>query len=79
MTLSGRILIGLTLGIASGLFFGEILSNLKLFGDLFVGLLQITVLPYIMVSLIAGFARLETTQAKKLAIHGGGVSVNSTE
>ena len=75
MTLSSRILIGLTLGIASGLFFGEMLSNLKLFGDLFVGLLQITVLPYIMVSLIAGFARLETTQAKKLAIHGGGVLV----
>ena len=47
MTLSSRILIGMALGIASGLFFGELLADLKLFGDLFVALLQMTVLPYI--------------------------------
>lgn len=73
MTLSSRILIGMALGIASGLFFGELLADLKLFGDLFIALLQMTVLPYIMVSLISGFARLEVAQAKKLAVRGGGI------
>ena len=72
MTLSSRIFVGLGLGVVTGLFFGELVANFELVGDLFVGLLQITVLPYIMVSLIAGFARLEVHQAGKLAIQGGG-------
>ncbi len=72
MTLSSRIFVGLGLGIASGLFFGELLADFEVIGDLFVGLLQITVLPYIMVSLIAGFARLEVAQASRLALRGGG-------
>ena len=72
MTLSSRIFVGLGLGVVTGLFFGELVADFELLGDLFVGLLQITVLPYIMVSLIAGFARLEVHQAGKLAIRGGG-------
>lgn len=71
MTLSSRIFVGLGLGIAVGLFFGELAADFELLGDLFVGLLQITVLPYIIVSLIAGFARLEMNQASKLAVRGG--------
>ncbi len=71
MTLSSRIFVGLGLGIAVGLFFGELVADFELLGDLFVGLLQITVLPYIIVSLIAGFARLEMNQASKLAVRGG--------
>ncbi len=73
MTLSSRIFIGLGLGIAVGLFFGELVADFELLGDLFVGLLQITVLPYIIVSLVAGFARLELSQASKLAVRGGAV------
>ena len=72
MTLSSRIFIGLGLGIATGLFLGELVADFEILGALFVGLLQITVLPYIMVSLIAGFARLEVSQAGKLAARGGG-------
>jgi Na+/H+-dicarboxylate symporter len=71
MTLSNRIFIGLGLGIAAGLFFGELVADFELLGDLFVGLLQITVLPYIIVSIVAGFARLELSQASKLAVRGG--------
>ncbi len=70
MSLSGRILVGLLVGIATGLFFGEIVADLKLLGDVFVKLLQITVLPYIIVSLIAGFGRLQMEQAKQLALRG---------
>lgn len=70
MTLSGRILLGLAAGVATGLFFGEMVSGLKVFGDIFVQLLQITVLPYIVVSLIAGFARMQMDQARRLAARG---------
>jgi Na+/H+-dicarboxylate symporter len=70
MGLSGRIFIGLILGVGAGIFFGELVADLKLFGDIFVKLLQMTVLPYIMVSLIAGFGRLELGQARRLALRG---------
>lgn len=70
MGLSARILVGLVLGIVTGLFFGEMVSWLKLFGDIFIKLLQITVLPYIVVSLIAGFARMQLGQARILALRG---------
>jgi Na+/H+-dicarboxylate symporter/ABC-type amino acid transport substrate-binding protein len=70
MGLSGRILVGLALGVATGLFFGEMVAGLKVVGDLFVKLLQITVLPYIIVSLIAGFGRMQMDQARRLAVRG---------
>lgn len=73
MSLSGRILVGLLVGVATGLFFGELVADLKLVGDVFVKLLQITVLPYIIVSLIAGFGRMEMQQAKQLALRGTAV------
>ncbi|MBT4522348.1 MAG: cation:dicarboxylase symporter family transporter [Halieaceae bacterium] len=75
MSLSLKILLGLAFGIVVGLFFGELVADMKIMGDLFVGLLQITVLPYIMVSLMGGLARLELAQAKKLALKGGAVLV----
>ena len=68
--LSGRILIGLVAGICTGIFFGELVADLKLVGDIFVQLLQITVLPYIIVSLIAGFGRMHMDQARRLAVRG---------
>ena len=51
MNLSTRIFLGLAVGIATGVFFGDLVAGLKVFGDIFVKLLQITVLPYIVVSL----------------------------
>ena len=68
MSLSSRILIGLIAGILTGLFFGELVSGLKLVGDVFVKLLQVTVLPYIVASLIAGFGRMQMSHARKLAV-----------
>lgn len=70
MTLSGRIFVGLFAGIFTGLFFGELVADLKVIGDIFIKLLQITVLPYIIVSLIAGFGRMDMLQAKRLALRG---------
>ena len=73
MTLSTRIFIGLFAGIATGLFFGELVADLKIIGDVFVKLLQMTVLPYIVVSLVAGFGRMDMQEAKRLALRGAAV------
>ncbi|MEM1111326.1 MAG: cation:dicarboxylase symporter family transporter [Pseudomonadota bacterium] len=67
MSLSAQIFIGLAAGVFTGLFFGDLVAELKFIGDVFVQLLQITVLPYIMVSLIAGFGRMQMGQARSLA------------
>jgi hypothetical protein len=51
MSFSNRILIGLGAGVIVGLFFGERSSALKWAADGFVKLLQMTVLPYVTVSI----------------------------
>ena len=57
-SLSTYILIGLLLGIFCGLFFGEYCAGLQIIGDAFIKLLQMSILPYIVVSIIAGIANL---------------------
>jgi proton glutamate symport protein len=69
--LSTKILIGLVGGIACGIFLGEYTYPLKIVGDAFVALLQMTVLPFIVVSLIANFGRLRLLQTRRLAVEGG--------
>ena len=71
MSLSSQILLGLLLGIASGLFFGEPMGALSMVGDAYVGLLQMTVLPYVVVSLMAGLGSLSFAEARGLAVRGG--------
>ncbi len=73
--LAGQVMIGLALGVATGLFFGELAASLKIIGQIFIGLLQMTVLPYILVSLIASLGRLSYSEAKTLALRGGGFIV----
>lgn len=73
MSLSSKILFGLLAGILTGLFFGELAAPLKLVGDVFIKLLQVTVLPYIMISLIAGIGRMDLAGAKRLALRGTAV------
>jgi len=75
VSLSARIMTGLALGIAAGLFFGEPMGVLEIVGDVFISLLQMTVLPYVMVSLIAGLGRLNYDDAKRLGLWGGGLLV----
>ena len=70
--LATQVLIALALGAATGVFFGELAAPLGLLGQVFIGLLQMTVLPYIVVSLSAGLGRLSYAEAKILALRGGG-------
>src|SRR5262245_45894193 len=71
-SLATQVLIGLALGAATGVFFGEVAAPLGIIGQIFIGLLQMTVLPYILVSLSAGLGRLSYAEAKTLALRGGG-------
>ena len=69
--LSGMILIGLLAGIACGVFFGEYCTPMGIVGRAFIGLLQMTVLPYVVVSIVANLGRLSLRQSRRLAIIGG--------
>jgi proton glutamate symport protein len=62
-----QVLLALLLGIASGLFFGEWSTHIKFIGDIYIGLLQMMVLPYIIIALIGGIGKLTIEQAKQLA------------
>ena len=59
MTFSQQILIGLAGGILTGVFFGERASVTAWVADGFVKLLQMMVLPYITVSIIASIGSLK--------------------
>lgn len=71
MSLSTRVLIGLLLGIVSGIFFGELIGFLEDVGLVYIRLLQMTVIPYIFVSLILALGRLDRAEIKVLAVRAG--------
>ena len=60
--------VGLLLGLLCGLLFGEYCAALQLMGQAYVGLLQMTVLPYLILSLVAKTGRLDMQQARKLGL-----------
>jgi Na+/H+-dicarboxylate symporter len=68
ISLSIRIVIGLVLGILVGLFFGEGAAALQPVADIYIRLMQMTVLPYLVLTLIIGIGSMEATQARKLAL-----------
>jgi Na+/H+-dicarboxylate symporter/ABC-type amino acid transport substrate-binding protein len=72
-SLATQVLFGLVLGIAVGIFFGEMAGFLKIGGDAFIALLQITVIPYVMVALITSVGRLTLSQAKALGVKAGSI------
>jgi Na+/H+-dicarboxylate symporter/ABC-type amino acid transport substrate-binding protein len=70
LSLSTKVLIGVIAGIAMGFSFGEHVAWLSVIGDIFIGLLQMTVMPYIMISLIVNIGRLSMDKAKRLIKYG---------
>ncbi|MGL1886470.1 MAG: cation:dicarboxylase symporter family transporter [Reichenbachiella sp.] len=66
MRLSTKIFIGLFFGIATGLFLGEYAEPFRYIGDAFIGLMQMTVMPYIMVSLLSNLGKIELAKQKPL-------------
>ena len=70
-SLSARILIGLAAGIAVGLFIGERAAVLQIGADAYIKLLQMTVLPYVTMSLIGGLGAMSRTVATRLGTRVG--------
>jgi len=68
MTLSRKIVIALSAGIACGLFFGEICGGLSIIGNAYIALMQMTVLPYIVLALIVNIGSLTLDTARHLAV-----------
>jgi len=77
ISLSTQILIGLALGIFVGLFLGDRASPLAIVGKAYVSLIQMSILPYMVVSLMIGIGSLSYEKAAKLAISGGIILVIS--
>ena len=73
MSYSKQILVGVAAGVAVGLFLGDLAGSLKVAADAYLKLLQMTVLPYVVVSIIIGLGSLSLAQAKTLALRGGAV------
>jgi Na+/H+-dicarboxylate symporter/ABC-type amino acid transport substrate-binding protein len=73
MSFSNRILVGLASGVLLGLFLGERAVAVKWAADGFVKLLQMTVLPYVTVSIVSSLGRLRYEDAKQLGLKTGAV------
>jgi len=63
-----RVIIALVLGISTGVFVGEPAGVLEVGGTVYIRLLQMTVLPYILVSIIGGLGRLDQAMAANIGI-----------
>jgi Na+/H+-dicarboxylate symporter/ABC-type amino acid transport substrate-binding protein len=71
MSLSRKILLGLGLGVLLGLFLGEHAAFLQVAADGYVKLLQMTVLPYVVVSIVSGLGSLSYAEARTLGVKAG--------
>ena len=70
LSLSTKVFLGVCLGVFTGVFFGDKVSWMTVAGNVFIGLLQMTVLPYIMISLIVNIGRLSLETGKRLVKFG---------
>lgn len=61
-----QILIGLGAGIALGLFVGERAAVLQPVADVYIRMMQMTVLPYLVLTLVGGLGRLDAATARRL-------------
>ena len=73
--MTGRIVLALGLGVLVGITFGEYTAWMQVLGKVYVGLLQMTVLPYITVSLIASIGRRTWANGRRLLVTGAVVMV----
>ncbi len=74
-SLGTRIVIGVLAGIALGVFLGDLTGPLAVVGSVYVNLLQMTVLPYVVISLVTNIGRLSFGEAKKLGGRAGLVMI----
>lgn len=73
LSLSAKILLGMGLGIVAGIFFGEGTQPIAVIGQVFIQLLQMSILPFLMVSLMTGLGNLTFQEAISLGKKAGGM------
>ncbi|MDD1704194.1 MAG: cation:dicarboxylase symporter family transporter [Methanoregula sp.] len=71
LNLTVWILMGFIFGILTGVVFGSLTSLLKPFGEAFIKIWQITILPSVAISLIVGIGSLKRNTAKALVLKAG--------
>jgi Na+/H+-dicarboxylate symporter len=71
VSLATQVLLGLFLGIGTGIFFGDLIAPVGVVGRAFILLLQMTVLPYVTVSLVVSVGSLSYADARALARSAG--------
>ena len=77
LSISSQVVLALLLGVVVGLFFGEQIAPFQSVGKAFILLLQMTVLPYIVLSLMTGLGNLTYQQVTTLALRVGTLLVIS--
>jgi Na+/H+-dicarboxylate symporter/ABC-type amino acid transport substrate-binding protein len=70
---SRRLVLALVCGIGLGIFLGELVTPLGWVAEAYIKLLQMTVLPYVTVSIIGGLGRLRPSEARALGARTGAV------
>ena len=68
---SSLMLLAMVTGIACGLFFGEMVAWMSIIGTSVILLMQMTVFPYIVVSLVGGIGKLDKENARMLFSRAG--------
>lgn len=68
-----QILLGLFLGIVTGLFLGDLAQPFKLLADAFVKLLQMSVLPFVILSIVSNVGKLNPSFARQLGLRLGAI------
>jgi Na+/H+-dicarboxylate symporter len=66
-----QVIIGMCLGMFFGLFFGEDILVIDIIGNAYIRLLQMSVLPYLVASLISSIGRLSAERAARIGKAGG--------
>ena len=77
LSVSTQVVLGLVLGIVVGVCIGDMAAFFQNIGRAFILLLQMTVLPYIMLSLITGLGHLSYAEVKMLALKVGSLLAGS--
>jgi Na+/H+-dicarboxylate symporter/ABC-type amino acid transport substrate-binding protein len=73
MSFTKRVLLGLSAGVFAGLLLGERAAPLQIIATGFVKLLQMTVLPYVVLSIISSLGSLSLSEARRLGLRVGTV------
>src|SRR5688572_990011 len=71
MSMTNRILVSLGAGVLVGLALGEQAAIVQPAADAFVKLLQMTVLPYVTLSIVKSIGSLNVAQARTLGVRAG--------